>query len=55
MAKVKLPTLFNAYMRFGARVASEPAIDREFKTIDYLVVMDTATMPLIVRKLFFRS
>jgi len=55
VARVKLPTLFNTYMRFGARVASEPAIDREFKTIDYLVVMDTATMPLIVRKLFFRS
>lgn len=55
VATVKLPKLFNTYMRFGARVASEPAIDRDFKTIDYLVVMDTATLPLLVRKLFFRS
>lgn len=55
VAAVKLPTLFATYMRFGVRVCSEPSIDREFKTIDYLVVMDTASIPAFVRKMFFRS
>ncbi|HBF35140.1 TPA: hypothetical protein DDW35_11325, partial [Candidatus Sumerlaeota bacterium] len=36
----KLPKLFSAYMRLGAQVISEPAIDREFKTIDFLIMLD---------------
>ncbi|MCF7853808.1 MAG: GNAT family N-acetyltransferase [Candidatus Pacebacteria bacterium] len=35
-----LPRLFAAYMRLGARVISQPAIDREFGTIDFLVMAD---------------
>jgi putative hemolysin len=35
-----LPKLFRAYMRLGARVISYPAIDREFGTVDFLVLMD---------------
>ncbi len=50
---VKLPTLFATYLRFGALVCSPPAIDREFKTIDYLVLMDTATLPARTRATFF--
>ncbi len=50
---VKLPTLFGTYLRFGAVVCSPPAIDREFKTIDYLVLMDTATLPARTRATFF--
>lgn len=41
---VKIPKLFNAYLRFGAYVCSGPAIDREFGTIDFLVVMDMTTL-----------
>ena len=37
---VELPRLFNSYMKLGARVISEPAYDREFGTIDYLVLAD---------------
>ena len=55
VAAVKLPTLFGTYMRFGVRVASEPAIDREFKTIDFLVIMDTHAIPALVRRMFFSS
>jgi len=55
VADVKLPTLFGTYMRFGALVCSEPALDREFKTIDYLVVMDTDTLPAATRQMFFGS
>jgi len=36
----KLPKLFSAYMRLGAQVISEPAIDREFGTIDFLIMLD---------------
>jgi len=36
----KLPKLFTAYLRFGAKVISGPAIDREFGTIDFLVAFD---------------
>ncbi len=35
-----LPKLFSSYMRLGASVISEPAIDREFGTIDFLVLAD---------------
>ena len=45
--RVKLPRLFSTYLRFGAKVCSEPAIDREFKTIDYLVLLDTENMPAL--------
>ncbi|MDG2148602.1 MAG: GNAT family N-acyltransferase [Planctomycetota bacterium] len=52
-SSVKLPTLFGTYLRFGALVCSPPAIDREFKTIDYLVLMDSATLPARTRATFF--
>ena len=41
---IKLPKLFRIYLRHGAKVCGPPAIDRQFKTIDYLVVFDVATM-----------
>jgi putative hemolysin len=50
---VTLPTLFGTYLRFGALVCSEPAIDREFRTIDFLVLMDTSTLPERVRSTFY--
>jgi putative hemolysin len=39
-----LPPLMNMYCRYGARVCSLPAIDRSFKTIDYLMMLDTLTL-----------
>ena len=33
---VKVPRLFRAYLRQGAKILSPPAIDREFGTIDFL-------------------
>jgi putative hemolysin len=42
--KVKLPKLFRIYLRHGAKVCSRPAIDRQFKTIDYLVLFDVDAM-----------
>lgn len=37
---IPLPKLFHTYMRLGGKVISEPALDREFGTIDFLVFMD---------------
>lgn len=35
-----LPKLFRTYLKLGARVISEPAIDRAFGTVDFLTFMD---------------
>ena len=37
---IPLPKLFRAYMSLGAQVISEPALDREFGTVDFLVMLD---------------
>lgn len=37
---ISLPKLFKAYMTLGAKVVSEPALDRHFKTVDFLVMLD---------------
>ena len=50
---IKLPPLFNIYMRYGAKVCSAPALDRFFKTIDYLVLMDVEALDDESRALFF--
>lgn len=33
--QVELPSLFNLYLQIGAKICGEPAIDREFGTIDF--------------------
>ncbi len=38
--RVKIPKLFRLYLRHGALACGPPAIDRRFKTIDYLVIFD---------------
>jgi putative hemolysin len=52
-AASSLPPLFRTYLRYGARVCGPPAIDREFKTIDYLVVLDVDTLSRGSFELFF--
>jgi putative hemolysin len=37
---LKLPKLFRTYLKLGARVISEPAIDTAFGTVDFLIMMD---------------
>lgn len=39
-SRSQLPKLFLTYLRFGAKVCSDPAIDREFGTIDFFVIFD---------------
>jgi len=52
-AEVHIPKLFRIYLRFGARVCGPPAIDRQFKTIDFLVLFDMEEMGEPWRNLFF--
>lgn len=51
--KVKVPQLFRTYLGIGAKVCSRPAIDRRFKTIDFLVLFDIKAIDPRARKLFF--
>jgi putative hemolysin len=40
-----LPPLLDMYLRVGATVISEPALDRAFRTIDFLVLLDLEALP----------
>ena len=40
----KPPRLMRAYLSLGALICSPPAIDRKFKTIDFLTVFDSRTL-----------
>jgi putative hemolysin len=53
-ADASVPKLLRAYLAIGARLCGPPAIDREFKTIDFLTLMDLASIPDCVRIRFFR-
>ena len=51
--ETRIPKLFRTYLRFGAKVGSAPAIDRRFKTIDFLVLFDVYEMAAQTRRIFF--
>jgi putative hemolysin len=52
-AASKVPKLFRTYLRYGALACGPPAIDREFKTIDYLVVLDVKAISRRTFEMFF--
>jgi putative hemolysin len=35
---VEIPKILQAYLSIGAKICSLPAIDRQFKTIDFLII-----------------
>src|SRR5271168_338543 len=47
------PRLFRAYLDVSARLCGPPAIDREFKTIDFLTLIDLQHIPDRVRTRLF--
>jgi len=51
--RTKLPKLFQIYLDHRAKVCSPPAIDRQFKTIDFLVMLDLEDLDPRVRRLYF--
>jgi putative hemolysin len=50
---VKIPKLLRAYLTLGAKICGPPALDRQFKTIDFLTLVDLAKMPPLARQRFF--
>ena len=48
----KAPKLLSAYLMCGAKICGAPAIDREFKTIDFLTLLDLKTLPARVADRF---
>ena len=53
LPEVKIPKLFSTYLRVCAKVCGPPAIDRQFGTIDFLVLLDTAALDPFSRRLLF--
>lgn len=54
-AEIKIPKLLKAYLALGARIAAPPAWDREFRTIDFLTLLDLETLSPAARDRFFPS
>lgn len=53
LERVTIPPLFDMYLRYGGKVCGPPALDTEFKTIDFLVVFDVEAMDPRSRAMFF--
>ena len=49
-----LPPLFKGYIKLGAKVCGPPAYDREFGTIDFLILLDMREIPERYAKHFVR-
>lgn len=47
----KIPPLMRAYLTLGASICGAPALDREFKTIDFLTWMDLENLPVSARRI----
>ena len=50
---VKIPPLFQSYLNLGARICGPPAVDRDFRTIDFLMVLDVRELERHVYRSFF--
>ncbi|MGA7341003.1 MAG: GNAT family N-acyltransferase [Terracidiphilus sp.] len=49
---VKVPKLLKTYLAIGARIAAPPAWDREFRTIDFLTLLDLQLLSAGARNRF---
>jgi len=45
-----IPKLLRAYLTLGAKICGPPALDREFKTIDFLTLLDLETLPPLAKQ-----
>jgi len=48
----KIPKLLRAYLSVGAKICGPPALDKQFKTIDFLTLLDLESMTLAMRSRF---
>lgn len=49
------PRLLRAYLNLGARICGAPALDREFKTIDFLTLLDLESLSPTARSRFLSA
>ncbi len=49
---VEIPKLLRAYLSLGATICGPPALDRRFRTIDFLTLLDLDTLPAAARQRF---
>ncbi len=45
VSDASIPKLLRAYLTIGAQICGPPALDAEFKTIDFLTFLDLAQLP----------
>lgn len=51
--EVNIPQLMRIYLHHGCKILGPPAIDRDFKTIDFLTILDVRQMEDRVRRKLF--
>jgi len=49
---VKIPKLLRAYLALGANICGPPALDCQFKTIDFLTLLALDALPPLARQRF---
>lgn len=49
---VEIPKLLRAYLSLGAKICAPPALDRKFKTIDFLTMLDLEMLSPAARQRF---
>lgn len=49
---VEIPKLLRAYLSLGAKICGPPALDKRFKTIDFLTMLDLKTLSPAARQRF---
>jgi putative hemolysin len=52
---IKAPKLFATYLSVGAVIAGPPALDRAFRTIDFLTILDLAKTSLAGKRHFLKE
>lgn len=50
---LRIPPLFDMYLRYAGRVCGPPVIDRRFKTIDFFVLFDVQALTPRAHRMFF--
>jgi putative hemolysin len=55
VTEARAPKLLRAYLTIGAKICGAPAIDRDFKTIDFLTLLDLQTLHPRVAKRFLEG
>jgi putative hemolysin len=50
---VVIPKLLRAYLSLGAKTCGPPALDKNFKTIDFLTMLDLEALPALARQRLF--